>query len=73
MNVDAVRKLTKKRISELGTTARQYAIGIGAEPNTIYLFLNGIGAYAQKAPKAVLKDLDLEAKTVTTYHKKAVI
>ena len=73
MKIDAVRKLAVKRTSELKLTPRQYAIHLKIEPNTMYLFLNGNGAYRKTVPKAVLEDLGLRTETVTTYHKKVVI
>lgn len=69
MKIDAVRKLTKKRIADLGLSDRKYAENLKMTQNNIYLFLAGKGAYANTVPKAVLIDLDLKAETTTNYYK----
>ncbi len=69
MKIDAVRKLTRKRINERGESVRKYAINLNIQPNTMYLFLDGKGAYAECVPKAVLADLALTAQTETNYYK----
>lgn len=69
MKIDAVRKLTNKRIAELGMSNRKYAAYIGMTDNNLYLFLWGKKAYENTVPNAVLEDLKLKAETITTYHK----
>jgi len=69
MKIDAVRKLARKRIKELGLSDRRYADALGMTQNNIYLFLAGKGAYENTVPKAILTDLKLSSETITTYHK----
>ena len=73
MNISAVRKMLKTRIKNDFASQADYSRSIGVTPNNLSLFLLGSGAYRKRVPKKVLQDLNLNAITVTTYHKRVII
>lgn len=70
MNIDAVRKLTRIRMLNLSMSQNAYADHVGMTANNLYLFLAAKKAYEHKVPGAIIDDLNLIEKTLTTYHRK---
>lgn len=68
MKIDAVRKMTRKRIAALGMSDAAYAREIKVTQNNLYLFLAAKGAYSDTVPKAILKEFGLKSETTTNYY-----
>lgn len=65
MKLSDVIKKTNIRVKQAGSQAA-YQKQIKIDKTSLSLFINGHLSYV---PTPILKDLEIEAETITTYHK----